>query len=326
MEWADCQPAIEFIKAALAFHEQGNMLQKEREMWVKALEILIEALGDDHPTVAIILIRIGCTLAAQGHLTKAMEKYQRALEIQQEKLAKNDLATADTYARIGCVFLQQEDFEKSEEMYRKALATAEKAQASDQPFLSRIYSNLAVCLRERGKVAEAVKILRRALGTKLKHYGDDHPTVAKDYNDIGVLLMEQDRLQEAEIMFTKALGIVETSEQFNATLTSSILTNQASMHTKEGNYKDYKKALKLYEKALALVLEELGEMCPETANLYYSMSVPYLGQGMLKDATAMSAKSLKIRRRLFGDDHPATKRSMGSHRLLLEKLLQNHRG
>mmetsp|Transcript_37822 Transcript_37822/g.91724 ORF Transcript_37822/g.91724 Transcript_37822/m.91724 type:complete len:95 (+) Transcript_37822:13-297(+) len=87
---------------------------------------------------------------------------------------------------------------------------------------------------------------------------------------------------------------------------------------KRGNLE---KSVEHYENMIEILHEEVGTLHPQTASAYCSISTVYMLMGMLEEAVAISAKGLKIRRRLLGDDHPDTQRHMVEHRLRLQLLL-----
>ncbi len=69
---------------------------------------------------------------------------------------------------------------------------------------------------------------------------------------------------------------------------------------------EYRKAQKLYEKALAISERVLGEEHPSTATSYNNLAYVYESQGEYGKAEGLYEKALAIRERVLGEEHPDT--------------------
>ncbi len=78
---------------------------------------------------------------------------------------------------------------------------------------------------------------------------------------------------------------------------------------------DYEEALLLYERALSIRKELLGDDHPETASTYNNMASVYEKQGKYENALEYYSKARAVRENALGSDHPdtaSTYNNMGS--------------
>jgi tetratricopeptide (TPR) repeat protein len=78
------------------------------------------------------------------------------------------------------------------------------------------------------------------------------------------------------------------------------------VHQKQGNYKE---ALEMHKKSLAIRLKTFGEYHPDTAACYNNIGQVHQKQGNYKEALEMHKKSLAIRLKTLGENHPDTAKS-----------------
>ncbi len=82
---------------------------------------------------------------------------------------------------------------------------------------------------------------------------------------------------------------------------------------------EYEKAKKLYEKALEICRELLGEEHLGAAVVYNNLALLYEKKGEYEKAEEVCKKSLSIREKLLGEDHPDTARSYHNLAVLYEE-------
>ena len=80
------------------YKAQGK-LQEAATMFQKSLGILIKALGEEHPSVAITLTNMGTLFKSMGDRAAAKDHWSRALRIFREKLG-NEHPNTKTVSRF----------------------------------------------------------------------------------------------------------------------------------------------------------------------------------------------------------------------------------
>ena len=91
----------------------------------RVLDIREEALGPDHPDVALTLHNLGFIYNAQGRYTEAKPLLQRALIIRETALGPQHLEVALTLNSLAFTYGVQSRYEEAEPLYERALAIRE---------------------------------------------------------------------------------------------------------------------------------------------------------------------------------------------------------
>ena len=81
---------------AKLLHRRLASQTKALEHYGKALDIKLQALGRDHPSVGNTLNNMGTVYIEQGQHAKALEYFQRALEARQNSLGFEHPAVSET--------------------------------------------------------------------------------------------------------------------------------------------------------------------------------------------------------------------------------------
>jgi tetratricopeptide (TPR) repeat protein len=142
-------------------------------------------------------------------------------------------------------------------------------------------------LEEADQYAEAVKVAEELAALRVRVQNPDHWEARDARNRVRTLKLvmklpatERAQLREA----AKAAG-------------------QAWNYRSKGKYAD---AQPLYEKALAIRRQALGEKHPDTAEDYNRLAVNLNAQGKYADAQPLYEKALAVWRQALGEDHPTT--------------------
>ncbi len=96
---------------------------------------------------------------------------------------------------------------------------------------------------------------------------------------------------------------------------------EADQANKQGvmlfSQRKYAEAQPLFEKALAIYRQVLGEEHPDTAQVYHNLAFTLYSQRKYAEAQPLCEKALAIRRKILGDEHPDT---AGSYNQLAANL------
>lgn len=196
-------------------------------------------------------------------------------------------------------------------------------------------SGLAGVLQLQGRYAEADKLLRRTCEARVRKVGIDDPEVAECFARMGELARLQGRLEEAERRFWQAYQIQTYLYGEHGSAVGRTLTGLGRVAVARG---ETNRARDLFRRALAIAerparkdwgrLDERDLLAlhaaerehsasrgqistrtrdsdhPEFARHFDHLAELYAALGRSADAQAMLKRSIAIREKAFGPDHP----------------------
>ncbi|CAM9316537.1 unnamed protein product [Scytosiphon promiscuus] len=255
----------------------------------RSLDIRMKALGLNHPDVAESLIQEGYLLTKQGELHEAFPRYKRSLDIRENALGPEHPDVAESLVVGAELFERMGKKEEVERQYQRSVAIQEKALGPHHPDFAVTLFDWGYYYKEQGKLEEAKPLLVRATDIFAKTLGGDHWIVAYSLGLQAQMSHAQENHVESERLFRRAIDIGEARladgplfADWHENLASSLkkqgklaeadrlflhlasmLNNRASVLFGQGKYSE---ALPLFEKALSINKETLGEKDPNTVN------------------------------------------------------------
>lgn len=103
------------------YTELGNF-EEALDKYNQALAIRRAELGDEHPAVAIVMVRLGRVYEDMVDYDKALELYRDALDMQRSTLGENCLEVVSTLYDMGTTLRYKGKAWAAREVYRSALA------------------------------------------------------------------------------------------------------------------------------------------------------------------------------------------------------------
>lgn len=110
----------------LLYADQWKLKEAE-EMFQKALQNNVKALGPDHLSTLITVSSLGTVYRIHGKLEQAEEMYQRVLRSCEKTVGPDHLSTLTTVNNLGILYYYQGKLKQAEEMFQRALRRHEKA-------------------------------------------------------------------------------------------------------------------------------------------------------------------------------------------------------
>jgi tetratricopeptide (TPR) repeat protein len=166
----------------------------------RALLICEQALGPDHPDVALFLNNLAFLADKQGQYQQAEPLYQRALSIYEQALGADHPLVADVLNNLGVLYRDTDNEERAEPLLRRALAIREQALGPTHPDTAQSLSNLADLLAAQHAYQDAEELFQQALALRLQAFGPTHPDVARTREKYASLLERMNRNEEATML------------------------------------------------------------------------------------------------------------------------------
>jgi tetratricopeptide (TPR) repeat protein len=129
----------------------------------RALVFLENALGPNHPDVAISLNNLAELYRVQNRYADAEPLYKRSLAIKEKVLGPNHSDVALSLYNLGLLYQNQGRYADSEPLYKRSLAIREKAFGLDNHDVAVSLNNLAGFYGAQGRYADAIRIVRKAI-------------------------------------------------------------------------------------------------------------------------------------------------------------------
>ena len=278
----------------ISYNDMGDY-GKAIECYKKALEIGKNALGNNHPDIALYYNNLGSSYYSIGDYKRAIEYHEKALEINNHPdvtLSYNNLGTA--YSRLG-------DYNKAIEYHKKALEIIKNTFGDNHPDVAVTYNNIGGSYYNIGDYNKAIEYQEKALEILKNTLGDNHPDVAVSYNGIGRTYYRLGYYKIANDCFEKALEILKNTLGDNHPNVAVSYNNIGAFFHALG---DYRRAIVFFEKALEILKNTLGDNHPNVAVSYNNIGILYHALEDYNRAIEYQEKALEIRKNTFGDNHP----------------------
>jgi tetratricopeptide (TPR) repeat protein len=155
----DYAAAVEGL--ALAHNRVGGVFTSKGDLsaamksFEEAVNLQIDALGDDHLEVGKTLHNIGVCYRHDDEWDQALQYYERAYAIFEKKLGKNNLDTARTMHNIGGVYRRKRMYDEAINSFKEVLRVRRKLLGDDHPSVSLVLISIAAVLRRCGRKEEA---------------------------------------------------------------------------------------------------------------------------------------------------------------------------
>jgi tetratricopeptide (TPR) repeat protein len=273
-EAAKATAVTQFLQETLSSVDPAEARGREvtvREVFDKASETVGEKFADQPLVEAAIRRTLGRTYGNLGHTQAAHAHLARVTEILRRHRGEEHPDTLKARGDLLRELQEQGKEAQAEQMYAELLAAMQRVLPEDDPCLLAVMSNRANALGDLGRYAEAEQLHRQALDIRRRGLGEEHPDTLDSMNNLATVMEMQGKFAEAEQLHRQAL--------------------------------DGRRRI-------------LGEEHPETLDSMNNLAIVLGRQGTLATVTEMQGKfaeaeqlhrqALDIKRRVLGEEHPAT--------------------
>jgi CHAT domain-containing protein/tetratricopeptide (TPR) repeat protein len=332
------------LRAEQRYDEAAAILER-------VVEILTEQLGVEHTWTLLARNELAVTYRDVGAYTEAIGLAKKTLEIQekyqglyhQHTLASYhniadfhtdindpygalpfiavaverktlafgvDKSTARSINTYGQILRQLGDFEEAERQLTKAYDMFVETVGEEHMSTIIAMGNRGGALRQLGRLHEAEQLQRATLRAMERKRGVDDPLTLSAMNNLGLTLRDLGRHREA---LNLTLTNIERSRRILGDAhpnTATAFSNAGTILTVKGLHGE---AVKMYETAIAVLDRVQMPESPSLKLLFYSnLSTAYYVNGDIEKASELDQALYNARKKLHGDDHPETLRSLNN--------------
>ncbi|MBD1996292.1 tetratricopeptide repeat protein [Leptolyngbya sp. FACHB-541] len=292
--------AIDLAWLANLYYSQGRYEEAE-PLYLRALEISKEQLGENHPDVSNRLNNLASLYHSQGRYEEAKPLLLRALEISKEQLGENHPDIAIWLNNLAGLHRSQGRYEEAEPLLLRALEISKEQLGENHPDIAIWLNNLAELYRSQGRYGEAELLYQQALAISEEQLGRNHLQFAASLHNLANLYCLQGRYKEAEPLLLRALEISKEQLGENHPDIATKLHNLASLYRSQERYGE---AEPLLLRALEISEERLGENHPDIATSVNNLALLYDSQGRYEETEPLYLRALAISKEQLGENHP----------------------
>jgi tetratricopeptide (TPR) repeat protein len=298
-----------------AFAAQGRCDAEVLALYRRALQLFIDAGGEDQPDVANVLNNLASVHYERGEYQDAEQLSARALAIMDALFAQDDLvAAADPDSLDACRRIQrgalslyasarraQGDYAGAEAPLRRALSMVEEHFGADSEDMARSLNDLGMLYKYWGRFAEAEPLYLRARAILAARHGENAPELAYVFYNLGGLNHALGNYAAAEIWCRQSLAL---QERIHGEGHPQLAVTHGTLAAILDGLGRYDEAEELYRRALAGHVARHGTEHPEVALNLSNLAALAETRGRLAEAEALYLHALHIRERCLGPNHP----------------------
>jgi serine/threonine-protein kinase len=297
--------ASNLANLALVLSAQGER-NKALAIELEALEIIEEARGEEHPTVATLRNNIALSLHRAGRLDEAAEIHRRVLEVAERTLGPEHGSLADSLTNYGNLLMDLGRFAEAEGPIRRAVRIRQAGSGERSIYRIAAEINQATLDRELGNLESSERDCRHALARLAELVGEDHRSVARARSLLGATLHRQGRLDAASRQLELALE-VQLSGDVTPSHLGATLTVLGMIRNDQGRHRE---AEALLRQALDAALSWLPEDSWQVATIRSELGAALLDSGRSEDGRAQIEAGWERLWATLGPDTFQTRRAM----------------
>jgi len=153
---------------------KGWSKERAEKLFLRALTVIENTVGTEHPDYARILNRLGSLYIERVQFLKAEEYLLKALEIRLFKFGALHSRVAQTYKHLFTLYNLQEKLEQARDCGHKALEVLRYIHGEQSIEVSNIYERLGDQLTGAGLRDEAKQYFIKARNIRSSLLGEDH--------------------------------------------------------------------------------------------------------------------------------------------------------
>ncbi|NMG60685.1 CHAT domain-containing protein [Geitlerinema sp. P-1104] len=156
------EEAYHLNQRVLQLFEEGRY-QEAMPLAQRGLEILKNALGESHPSVAASLNNLAELYRAQGNYHAAEPLFLSSLEISETALGESHPDVATSLNNLALLYRAQGNYDAAEPLYLRSLEIRETALGESHPDVAQSLNNFAVLYQAQGDTSQSLSFLQRGL-------------------------------------------------------------------------------------------------------------------------------------------------------------------
>ena len=279
-------PVAEVLNALGALEENRSNYTLAEAFYQQAIAIREKTLGPQNPITATTWNNLATLYWITGDYASAQKLFTQALAVREKTLGPNSLGVAATLNHLAQLDTSLGDYDEAESYFQRTLRIRKALLPPDHPLIITTQSQLGLLYAREGDDAKAGPLLERSLQMQEKTFQFDNPDVARSMCQLGLLYDRQKLYDKAGPLLTQALEIRRRTlgrgacPEFAASLAALARHDHAQGKLTE--------ALPLYEQALKIDKEALGENHPETVAIAADLAYLKLELGKRDEAAGLA--------------------------------------
>ena len=273
------------------------------ELLEQALQLQLQAHGENHPDVAAAKNDLATTLIQRAEYSRAEDLLESALQTNRNsggpalpQVAANLENLADLYVRSG-------DIDRAEASVVESLDIYSQLGASYGMELAEAKATLARTLQVQGDLGRTETLLLEAIKIVENAEGDNHPEMAYYLQNLGVLQRSKGDLQSASETLEKAVAATRRILGEKHDLLAATLIDQGVVFHLTG---DFENANRVMREALALYTETRGNDHPAVGYTLIVLGMLQHDMADLEAAENSLREAFGIFEEAFERDHQYT--------------------
>jgi tetratricopeptide (TPR) repeat protein len=314
---------------------------KAEPLLEKALEVYRQTVGEKHPAYAGTLTSLALVYGDAGEFGKAEPLLEKALEVYRQTVGEKHPWYADILTNLASLYRATAEYNKAEPLLEKALEVYRQTVGENNENYAGTLTSLALVYQAVGEYNKAEPLLEKALEVCRQVLGEKHPSYVITLTELGMLHQLVGEYNKAEPLFEKALEVYRQVLGEKHPSYARGLSNLASLYLEIASRRgkvdkaaaaaELSKAESLFEKALEVYRQVLGEKHPSYAFSLQKLAYLYLERLSFSDiasrrgkvdkaaaaaelskAESLCERALEITRQVLGEKHLAYAATLGN--------------
>ena len=220
----------------------------------------------------------------------------------EEALGSEALEVADLLNDLGILCKYTGRLDEAEPLYLRALTIVERHQGPEHTDIAAVYHNLAGLEHARGDYAKAEVLARRGVHIRERAVAADHPDLVADKAALAAILDGAGKDKEAESPAARG-ALAHFERRFGEDALRGRGQPQQPRRDPPPP-RDEPEARDLYERALAIKEELLGDAHPDLAPTLANLAALHAAAGRTTEATPATRRAIAILEPSSTSDHP----------------------
>lgn len=287
--------AIVLTNLANVYFEE-KQADKAEELHKRALKIRRMSFGNNHPTVAQSVYNLAVLYDELTEYDTAERLYKEALGIWNHAYGTDHPYIANALNNLANVYMFKGDYTTAIELHQDSLAARRAIYGNQHPEVARSLINLGAVYLKNQDYEHAKPLYQEAITLAENLFGKEHPQVAMLLYSLANIYHIQGRIEanpqeHEDSVITKSKDDSSAKGQLMTVSNTVVVTPSATIKAK--SY--FKKAVPLYERALAILDKSIGSNHPAVSAMLSELVILYRSIGKENKADQMLARLSEFR-------------------------------